>query len=195
VHNEEIMADFLVEEHSTVNPFVVDTSRVVYDFPVQTLYSIRRDICALARKLNLTTGLIHTQFIKNESQYWIIEVTRRCPGDLYSQLIEFSTGINYAENYVRPFLKYPFSIQSERQRNWIMRHTVTNDTDFIFNSIEYNSVLKIRKWISLATTGSKLRASPYGRVGVLFAEEGSEKDLNCLFKATKARKLYKIFSS
>ena len=69
----------IVEEHGTANPFVVDTSRVSYDFPSATLEGIRNDIMPLAGELRLQDGLIHTQFIKAGNQCWLIEVTRRCP--------------------------------------------------------------------------------------------------------------------
>ena len=90
IANRNIVADFIVEEHGTANPFVVDTSRVRYDFASDMLSRIRDAIVLLAKKLNLVDGLVHTQFIENGGSFWLIEVTRRCPGDLYSQLIELS---------------------------------------------------------------------------------------------------------
>jgi len=62
--DSKIIADFIVEEYSKANPFVVDTSRVVYDFPKIMLSHIRNSITLLAQKLKLVDGLIHTQFIK-----------------------------------------------------------------------------------------------------------------------------------
>jgi hypothetical protein len=187
-----IVADHIVEEHGTANPFVVDTSRVVYDFSVTILEKIRSDITLLANKLSLQDGLIHTQFIKYENQYWLIEVTRRCPGDLYSQLIELSTGLSYAENYARPFLRLPFNIIGNNQKKWVMRHTLTQSHEYTLGSLSFTMPLMIKKWVPISLTGDSLRASPYGRIGILFAEEATEQGFNEIFYSTLKRQLYKV---
>ena len=192
IKNGEIIFDHIVEEHGTANPFVVDTSRVIYDFPATILKCIRSDITLLANKLNLQDGLVHTQFVKGVDQYWLIEVTRRCPGDLYSQLIELSTGLNYAENYARPFVGLPFRFIENNQKRWVMRHTLTQPTECIFGSLSFAMPIKIIKWIPTSLTGDRLRASPYGRISVLFAEMSSEKDFAQNFSATLKRELYSV---
>ena len=42
--DKKIIIDFVVEEHCIVNPFVVDTSRVLYNFDRDILNQIRNDI-------------------------------------------------------------------------------------------------------------------------------------------------------
>lgn len=190
----EIIADRIVEEHGTANPFVVDTSRVSYDFPSASLENIRRDITLLARKLGLQDGLLHTQFIKDGSQYWLIEVTRRCPGDLYSQLLELSTGLNYAENYTRPFVGLPFNIMGNEQKKWVMRHTLTQSHDYTLGSLSFSLPLVIKKWVPISLTGDKLRASPYGRIGILFAECSDKSQFHDVWQAALLRDLYKVLN-
>lgn len=187
-----VVVDFIVEEHGTANPFAVDTSRVVYDFPELMFSAIREDIETLAAELKLEDGLIHTQFISNNKQYWIIEITRRCPGDLYSQLIKFSTGLNYAENYARPFVNLPFSFESRTKHNWVMRHTLTQAKKFTLGCIEFKIPLKFIKWVPLGIFGDRMRESPHGRIGIIFVEESSEKKLDSIFERTLERQLYEI---
>lgn len=187
-----IIVDHIVEEYCTANPFVVDTSRVIYDFPHSMLNSIRIDIHLLADQLRLKNGLIHTQFISNGSQYWHIEITRRCPGDLYSQLIEMSTGLNYAENYSRPFLGVEFSFRPKNKPRWIMRHTLTQPCKHTLGSIEFNKPLDIKKLVPISQTGDQLDASPRGRIAILFSEESTEKKLKETLEVTLLRKLYTI---
>lgn len=189
-----ILVDHIVEEHGTANPFVVDTSRVVYDFPESMLESIRANIRLLASELSLQDGLVHTQFISNGEQYWLIETTRRCPGDLYSQLIELSTGLHYAENYVRPFIGMPFDVKTTPKRNWVMRHTLTQSKPFTLGSLSFNRPLNLIKWVPISLTGNKLRASPYGRIAIMFAEESNEQALDDLYQATLNRQLYEVQS-
>ncbi len=194
VENGRIVFDCVVEEHGTTNQFTVDTSRVVYDFPGPMLRDIREKIEFLASALSLQDGLLHTQFIHNGTEYWLIEVTRRCPGDLYSQLIELSTGINYAENYARKFIGMPFNFDVQKQKRWIMRHTLTQSTEFILGSLEFFVPVKMAKWVAIASAGDKLGASPSGRIAVMFAETLTEHELDVLFAATIGRQLYKVNS-
>jgi biotin carboxylase len=192
LQNCDILVDHIVEEHGTANRFVVDTSRVVYDFPESMLQSIRKNIRLIASKLDLQDGLVHTQFISNGEQYWLIEITRRCPGDLYSQMIELSTGLRYAENYARPFVDMPFDVKNSPKRNWVMRHTLTQSMSVTLGSLKFSHPLKLIKWVPISLTGDKLRASPYGRIAIMFAEEPNEQALDGIFHVTLNRQLYQV---
>ena len=188
-----IVADFIVEEHGTANPFVVDTSRVIYDFPLEMLSRIRDDIALLAKKLNLVDGLVHTQFIKNGGSFWLIEITRRCPGDLYSQLIELSTGFNYAETYARPFVKQKFSFgKNTLKQSWVMRHTISQSTEGVLGSIQFNFPILIEKMVPISLAGDMIKASPFGRIALIFLRNNSEEELSELFQKTLNRSLYTI---
>lgn len=188
----DILVDHIVEEHGTANLFVVDTSRVVYDFTESMLASIRANIRLMALELSLQDGLVHTQFISNGEKYWLIEITRRCPGDLYSQLIELSTGLHYAENYARPFIGMPFDVENSPKRSWVMRHTLTQSISFTLGALSFNHPLKLIKWVPISITGDKLRASPHGRIAIMFAEESNEQALDDIYQATLKRQLYEI---
>lgn len=190
----QIISDYIVEEHGTVNPFVVDTSKVDFSFNFNVLAQIRQDISLIAQELCLNDGLIHTQFIKSNSKYWLIEVTRRCPGDLYSQLIELTTGMKYAENYARPFLGLPFSFMTSNYQKKIIRHTLTQSNNFTLGSLEFHIPIFIKKWVPIALTGDQLGASPKGRIGILFIELSSEQDLKDVFEKTLERQLYTVSS-
>ncbi len=192
IQSGQILLDYIVEEHGTANPFVVDTSRVINDFPVAILEKIRADIKLIASKLLFQDGLVHTQFIQNENQYWLIEITRRCPGDLYSQLIELSTGFNYAENYTRPFIGLQLKLPHKKHHKWIMRHTVSQPSQCIFGALSIKLPLMIQKLVPICLAGDILRPSPYGRVAILFCEEETEARLNEIFSATLKRQLYSV---
>jgi len=193
VVNGEIMIDFIVEEHCVVNPCVVDTSCVVFDFDKKILSQIRADITLLAKKLDLADGLVHTQFICNGSSFWLIEVTRRCPGDLYSKLIELSTGFPYAEYYARPFIDETKNVSNIKlKKSLVMRHTITSDNTTVFNSIAFNYPVKIIDIVPLSLTGDKIQESPFSRIGLLFCSSDSESDFSLLFNKTVKRLLYSI---
>ena len=193
VVNGEIMIDFIVEEHCVVNPYVVDTSRVVFDFDNKILKQIRADITLLAKKLDLADGLVHTQFICNGSSFWLIEVTRRCPGDLYSMLIEYSTGFPYAEYYARPFLNQEVDFSEIKlNEKFFIRHTITQSNESYFYSLNFNLPICIEKLVPLTLTGDKVKGSPFNRIGLIFLRTITEKKLAYLFQKILSRELYLI---
>lgn len=191
--DQKITQDFIVEEYGSANHFVVDTSFVKTDFPIHLLAQVRESIEKISQLLNLKDGLIHTQFICNEQKIWLIEITRRCPGDLYSQLIELSTGYSYAANYAMPFIGQSLKTQSSNnQKKSIIRHTVTQQKTGVFYNLLFQQPLNIARYISIATTGDLLKPSPNGRIGILFAEVNSEEEQTVLTKSFLERNVYQV---
>lgn len=188
-----VVADFVVEEHGSINPFTVDTSCVLFDFDPGLLRKVRGAIDQIARDLKLTSGLIHTQFIADGDRFWIVEITRRCPGDLYSLLIELSTGFNYAENYARPFLGQPFEGR-EGGRSAVMRHTITLREAQTFGSLRFHRPLNVEMFVPLALAGDQIAPSPFGRIGILFARTDAGPALDDLMRATLRGDLYSVLS-
>jgi len=193
VVNGELMIDFIVEEHCTVNPYVVNTSRVINNFENSILESIRSDIMRLSKALDLPDGLIHTQFIMNENDFWLIEVTRRCPGDLYSKLIEYSTGFPYAEFYARPFIN---QVEEYKLNNLnaskVIRHTITSEEPIDFHSLTYYDAFDKQIFYPLSLTGDKLRESPFSRIALLFGFSNDIEQHNRLWKKFLTHNFYQI---
>ncbi len=186
-----VVVDFIVEEHGSVNAFAVDTSCVVTDFDPTLLGKVRASIEQIARDLQLTAGLIHTQFIVEDERFWIIEITRRCPGDLYSQLIASATGFNYAENYARPFLGEGFDGHSQRQSH-VMRHTISVREAQSYETLQFHRPIHIERFVPLARAGDHIAASPFGRIGILFARAEDGLALDELMRATLGSELYSV---
>ena len=193
INNKKISLDFIVNEFCNKNKFTVDTSNVNYNFPPAILDSIRNEINLIVNKLNLVDGLMHTQFILNKNKFWIIEITRRCPGDLYSKLIETSTNINYAKIYTLPFLN-----KSNKEgsfilsRNKIIRHTISSSEDTNFKNLKFSFPVLIENYFPYLTSGEVLKKSPFGRVGLIFLKCNNKKEVNKLLNSIVSNKLYKI---
>lgn len=192
IRDGRLALDFLVREDSTANPFVVDTSRVVDGYP-EVLEQLRGCAECLATGLGLTDGLLHTQFISGSRGVHLIETTRRCPGDLYSQLIELTTGYPYARAYVLPFLGQPVETgHGELRRDPIMRHTITVKASQSFAYLRFKSAIHIENWTPLSLTGDQLNPSPQGRIGVLFCRAADAQELNRIYQAALRRELYEV---
>ncbi|MCG8055770.1 MAG: ATP-grasp domain-containing protein [Candidatus Thiodiazotropha endolucinida] len=193
LHAGRIVADFLVREDCISNPFTVDTSRLADDFPQQTLAAIRQDIGRLASTLSLADGLIHTQFICRDNDYWIIEATRRCPGDLYALLIELATGYHYAANYAACFLgDAPQARENDQLQALITRHTVTSRQGTLLWGYQFTRPVDIRLFVPLATSGDRIEASPYGRAGVFFFGSSSVEEQYGLYQSILEGNLYTL---
>ncbi len=193
IKNGKVATDFIVQEYCTANPFVVDTSFVVKDFDHSILSQVREAIETIVEKLSLKDGMIHSQLIISGNSFWLIEVTRRCPGDLYSRLVERSTGFPYAEIYGN-FLLGNEDLPSLTQRTCvkILRHTISLKTGTIFNSLQFHCPVQIEELIPLSSTGDNLQPSPFGRIGLMFLKADSESSFTRLLSATLSRKLYGV---
>lgn len=187
----KILFDFLVEEHGTANPFVVDTSYVLDVFPTDVLEKIRSQIEKFAGHLHLKDGLIHTQLIVNTGEFWLLEVTKRCPGDLYSLLIQYSTDFPYAEMYAQPFLNKTLpNLKPAMNTRRIIRHTISARESFKYRTLKFSKTIKIQEMIHLTLPGTVLKPSPFDRVALLFIECGDEQNFNEIWRTTLDRRLY-----
>jgi len=188
----QVVQDFVVKEDSTANPYVVDTSTMFEATPASLLIRLRKAIETLATSLKLSDGLVHTQFILDGEKPFLIEVTRRCPGDLYSQLIELSGGNSYLGNYVRPFLGLPVEVIHPRPFKYVMRHTISVPATQTFSYLHFRQELRVERWVPLSLTGDQLKPSPASRIGILFASAENEQQFESLYATTIERKLYDI---
>lgn len=195
IEAENIFRDFWVAEYGFTSKYAVDTSYVDRELSDAITEKIRHEITRLARILKIKNGLIHTQFIVNPNgDIWLIEITRRCPGDLYSKLIQHSSGFNYAATYASYFIgpktaPPPTPIDD---RKIVLRHTITNNHTGIFKSIEFSKNIPILEYIQIASIGTAIKPSPAGRIGILFLECHDHDELKEVLSLISDRKLYKI---
>lgn len=170
----KVAAGFSVQEFCSVNPFVVDTSYVLPDQELSR--AVASDIETLAQSVGLQCGLLHVQYISDGLNYWLIEPARRCPGDLYSELITRSTGYPYAAAFIAPFIgEAPLEKTLSTVRP-IIRRTVAAGQAGIFRSVSFGGSGPVDCFL-LATVGEQLTPSPGGRVALAF--------FNCENEASK----------
>lgn len=161
---------FTVIEFGFVNPLVVDTSFVVDAESTEIMLARHTEVLCAA--LGITSGLFHVQYILTADGPCLIEVTRRCPGDLYSELIHRTLGFDYAGRYTSSFLGAAGPVLSrcpnDTCNNHVIRHTVTGSKTGYLASLEFKKSEALQAWYPLAVSGAAMAPSPSGRVGVAF---------------------------
>ncbi len=191
IEDRAISEMFLVREGSSANPYAVDTSHLAHDVPEKNREVLRNDVNKICEKLDLKDGLFHIQFILSDTSPMIIEVTRRCPGDLYSLLIELSTGFEYAARYAAAFLgqKHPTNVCARRH---ILRHTVTSDRNAHFEGLIFQGNVPVCAFYPISALGEALKERQANRAGLLFCEEKDEHELYKLYDLFLNRSAYSV---
>ncbi|MBD9453537.1 hypothetical protein IB244_18530 [Rhizobium sp. RHZ02] len=182
---------FFVREGSSVNPYAVDTSFVVDDFPSHHAELLVSALERLAGHLGLTDGLLHTQFIQSADGPKIVEVSRRCPGDLYPLLIEYSTGFRFAAKYAAALVGYEFDT-SVSVRRYILRHTVTADFTCDYGGLVFSQKMPTLAFYPIALMGERLQAKQASRAGINFSEHPSKAELELSYGALLRRDCYRV---
>jgi len=160
----------IVCEDGSVTPFAVDTSHVVDDLPADGIAAVQSAVERLAQALHLVDGLLHVQFIWDGKKPWLIELSRRCPGDLYPWLVELSTGQRHAARYASYFVGRQVRHGEPEAPRHILRHTVTAG-HANYEALWFSEASPVLEFHPLATSGRE--APPDGRidrVGLLFLE-------------------------
>jgi hypothetical protein len=183
----KIKIDFFVNEHCTVYPYQVNSSHLSTKLTPQVRNKMRSWLKRFAKQLNLVDGLLHTQFISDGVGVYLIESCRRCPGDLYSLLIQKSTGINYAALYVSPFINSPYGNIIRSAQKYYSRHTLSINRDAIFLSAAMKIPNPNISYVPLKKAGELLRAAPFDRAGIFFIEHADAPTMQGL-----TRNLYKF---
>jgi hypothetical protein len=191
VESQRITEAFYVREGSSANPFAVDTSYVTNDFPTGLPQALTNNLERLCSALGLKDGLLHTQFILAEEGPFIVEVSRRCPGDLYSLLIEYSTGFPYAAKYASYFIERKPRTRPIELRH-VLRHTVSSINQTIFGGLRFNATAKMRAYFPIQSMGQDLLARQGTRAGILFCESETRQQLLEDYELFLSRRAYDI---
>ena len=182
---------FNVAEFGSVNPYVVDISYLMPSSEWED--SLRSDVESIAKKLGIRSGLIHLQYISSADQYWLIEPTRRCPGDLYAELVTRATGFPYADAYIAPFIRQEPSHRLRTvEQAFTVRHTVASDRRGVFDRIEFLDSAYLSGWYALAETGDTLFPSPGGRVAVSFFNPPGVHERDELVESLFSKKVFRL---
>jgi biotin carboxylase len=174
----QILIDFFADEFCTVHPYQVNCSNIPSSLNEHHRHAVRQSIRQIIETLKLSDGLLHTQFIADDKEHWIIECMRRCPGDLYGRMVELATGVNYTDLLVRPYLAeaMPESVEIQ-QHNYVGRHTISSGVDRTYLGFTDQLPGHSLGFVPLKNSGEKLAPAPYDKSGILFKAFDTEQDM------------------
>jgi biotin carboxylase len=189
LESRRVVDRFIVKESSSVNSYAVDTSFVDFDPPTTIDELLKSSAEALASRLKLSDGLLHIQYIVDGDQPYLIEATRRCPGDLYSLLIQYSTGYAYAAKFAAYFTGRRLNTASVKRR-YVIRHTVASLWDGVNQGLEFIRPLRTCAFFPLQAVGEPVLAGQKSRLGVLYLVADTVEEREVLFRRLLNRDVY-----
>lgn len=181
LRNRRVVWDVFVHEYCTVYPYQVNSSHVATHPDETAVVGMRNWSEECANTLGLVDGLLHTQFIWDGSRFWLIEVTRRCPGDLYASLIERSTGAQYADLFAWTFIgggELPTPVHDADR--FVSRHTLSTAKSGTFLGARLDLHATSVSFVPLKRPGDYLGEAPGDRAGIYFIEHDFVQDMESI---------------
>ncbi|RXJ75079.1 hypothetical protein CRU86_09325 [Aliarcobacter skirrowii] len=141
---QKIIYGFTGEDKTYLNKYLI-TSAFPCEVKEETLQKMKYDIEKIAKLLNLVDGMFHLQIMIKDDIPYIIDVTRRIPGDLYPYLIEYCDGVEYSKAVVKAYttgkIDDEFDTKYEKQ-NFVIRHCVMPNRNGIYKNIIIDDNIK-----------------------------------------------------
>ncbi|MCU7828655.1 MAG: ATP-grasp domain-containing protein [Candidatus Thiodiazotropha sp. (ex Myrtea sp. 'scaly one' KF741663)] len=181
IRGNKIVSEFVVDEYCTVYPYQVNCSNCPSILQKSIIEKVRIKISSLIESLELVDGLLHTQFMTDGKDVWIVECMRRCPGDLYGELINRATGYNYTDMYLRPFINLPIeSYKADKEVNYSGRHTISLLEETKYFSIKYKVPSKRIDFMPLKNSGEYVGKAPFDKIGILFIDYENQESMKAI---------------
>ncbi len=99
--NGKVVFHYSDNEFSHFNPYYVNASSSPAHQINTHLPGLLNNIERIAKALHLVDGVFHVQYLAQSNMAVIIDITRRCSGDMYSAPVSRATGIDWAEWIVK----------------------------------------------------------------------------------------------
>ena len=165
--NQKIIYGFTGEDKTYLNKYLI-TSAFPCEVKEETLQKMKYDIEKIAKLLNLVDGMFHLQIMIKDDIPYIIDVTRRIPGDLYPYLIEYCDGVEYSKAVVKAYTKGKiddeFDTKYEKQ-NFVIRHCVMPNRKGIYKNIIIDTSIKDKILFGVSFSLKKANENKVTKIG------------------------------
>lgn len=169
--NQKIVYEFVGRDDSFINKYLVASAYPIH-LKDELLYILRRNVEKMARKLPLVDGMFHLQIIIRDEVPYIIDVTRRIPGDLYPYLMEYCDKVNYSKSVVKSYIGQPIGdgLEKSSEQEFVIRHCVMSDKNGIFKGIEIDAGIEpmVVFRLDLMDEGSRVNDFLTNQISIIF---------------------------
>lgn len=141
--NQKIVQYFSDDELSFLNPYLVSTSCAPASNIERFLNPLKYTIEKMAHELNLVDGIVHTQYLAKDDAFTIIEITRRCSGDLYPLPVKNACGVDWASWILSAECGFNCkSLIPSEQTGFGGRHCIMAQKNGVIENIQISDELK-----------------------------------------------------
>jgi hypothetical protein len=185
VKNQKIIFIFFDTEQRFLNPYTVSSTISSCNISSDVKLKIKKNLSKIIKKLKLKDGIFHCQIIFNKYKkaFYLIEATRRLPGDNYLKFIRYSTGASIEDYILKLFLKKKIKIELKKS-SYILRKVLMSSSNGYFHRVKISK--KIKKNIIeikiFKQNDEKINNYLQDRVGVVFLKFKTKKSLLAITK-------------
>lgn len=178
IQNQKIIYGFVGKDDVYLNKYLI-TSAYPIKLNHETLEKLKLDVEKLAELLSLVDGMFHLQVLVKNNVPYIIDVTRRIPGDFYPNLIEYCDEVEYSKAVVNAYttgkISNEFKHKTDKQ-NFIIRHCVMPQANGLYEKIVINNNLKdkIISRFDLLNEGSQIDNYLNTQLAIIFIKLSKE---------------------
>lgn len=188
-----VRVHFSDNEYPSYNPFLVSTSAAPSLYATKYSSEIIAELEKVAASLKLVDGVLHAQYLANDSGFTILEITRRCSGDLHPLPISYAINMDWPQWIVRAECGYDCkTIPDTPQTGYCGRHCIMSsrngivDTVTIHERIRDNIMHSMMWWRS----GDKVSDFKSQRLGIIVMKYDSMDEM--MEKTQKIDKLVSV---
>lgn len=183
IKNKEIVFEFFADEYFFLNKHLVAGANSNFSIAPEVKEKVLIDTRKMVEALDLADGIIHIQFICYDDTPYILEVTRRSPGDLYLDLVKYSRNIEYAKSIVQAHCGLEFSI-GELEQKAVLRHCIMTDRQGEVEEIVFDDTIKdkIKHQYIWAKSGDKIENIMTQKFGIVFFEFATQQEMQAVQK-------------
>ncbi len=193
LYKQKIQFYFSDNEYSYLNPNLVSTSAA----PSTNIKEVAKILVSASEKiaglLSLKDGIFHIQYIYKNGKPNIIEITRRCSGDLYPYPVNNATGLNWEDWIVKSSVGVDCGgFPEARQKGFYGRHCIMAPENGVVKNVVIEDNIKgnICDELIWWKKGDKINNYLVDKLGVVFLKFGSEKEM--LQKVSRINQLIRV---
>lgn len=179
---QKVIAYFSDNEFPSVNPYAVATS----GGPARHVHKVKETLIQqaelAAQKLGLVNGVFHMQYVMDQYFHpYVIDIARRCSGDMYPEPVEHAVGIPWAKWIVMAEAGFDACYFSEKgqQKKYCGRHCMMSGKNGEVSDVRIADELKenIYKSVQWWKKGRRIDHYMTDKLGILFLEFASETEM------------------